>query len=219
MIVCFVMVASIASAATCGGVGNVIFATGSGGNGSVLSGLVSPAAASCDLGGYTFSDWTLVLASGFPGTSNTFIMNFGPGTGVSGGLVTLDFSFTGLTPGQDIRLFYSISPGILGMTLGVSGNGSANVGETICSASNQTGLTCPPGTTLANFGATANSLVTASVTFAAKDWVGKDITAGSAANSTLSEISQSIIPEPMTLTLFGAGLLGLGALGRRRLHR
>jgi hypothetical protein len=35
----------------------------------------------------------------------------------------------------------------------------------------------------------------------------------------LSEVNQFFVPEPMTMTLVGAGLLGLGLFGRRRLRK
>jgi hypothetical protein len=125
----------------------------------------------------------------------------------------IDILYTGET-GLDYHLTFQATPGITGITL-ETGVGST-VSEGICnSAFNLQNGSSPCGSNLLNTavltasnGGTAFSNVTAATT----DFFFKDISGG-------SEVIQLVAPEPMTLSLMGIGLLGLGVLGRRRFKK
>jgi len=59
-----------------------------------------------------------------------------------------------------------------------------------------------------NGGPPVSSLVNASAT----DFFLKDVSGG-------SQFTQTFVPEPVTMSLMGVGLLGLGILGRRKLRK
>jgi hypothetical protein len=166
----------------------------------------------CTIAGFDFSNFQVAANTGYAVASSLNVVIS------SDGLNSLIIS-TNMAAGQDIELEFSITPGILGMTLGVGPSGGVN--EVICSKQmgigNVAGVgNCPfvggvtlgsgavsqATTTLTSFPVVANSV----------DWVFKDI-------SGASEIFQSITPEPMTLSLMGAGLLGIGIFGRRRFKK
>jgi hypothetical protein len=159
---------------------------------------------SCQLGTNVFSNFSVVTNAGFPASSS-----FSLALSVNTNANTLDFGIT-LSAGEDVRLFYQISPGAGGMAMTVAGAGSTII-ETVCDQA-FTGVICGD-TPLANFAVSSNQTGQAFFTPAATDFVFKDIQAGSG----LSDFTQQIIPEPMTLSLMGAGLLGLGIFGRRRI--
>ncbi len=162
---------------------------------------------SCQLGNTVFSNFSVVTNAGFPATS---LFNLALSVNTGGG--ELDFGVT-LSAGEDLRLYYQIASGVDGMTMSVAGTGST-ITETACSQA-FTGVVCG-GTVLADFAASSNQTVTSAFSeIVPVDYIFKDIQAGSG----LSDFTQTIIPEPMTLSLMGAGLLGLGILGRRRMKK
>jgi hypothetical protein len=115
--------------------------------------------------------------------------------------------------------FASNTNSTLGIDIGAdpSPNGTpnlANVNENVCTVQ-QTGGVCPSGDLLAFLSATGNG-PTQIATFAVTDpvLIYKNMNDGKA---LLSEVNQIFVPEPMTLV--GAGLLGLGMFGRRRLRK
>ena len=154
----------------------------------------------CTAYGDTFSNFSIYFNAGFTSTPFSMTVTFNSNGDIHFG------SSEG--PGQDINLQYEISPGILGMTLSSGGSAGTSVLENICSTQQPfPGGSCG-GTLLGSGSVTGPTSTFISVTGSAHDWVFKDI-------SGTSTFDQTVIPEPMTYSLMGAGLLGLGLLGRR----
>lgn len=162
----------------------------------------------CTIGGYTFSNFDVYSAA-----TNVTITDFTVGVSVTGNQLTINFS-----PGlgtDDLLIYYDITPGITTMTLGAGT--TTTVSEVICSSpytSESTGNSTCSGTVLntsslavSNNGTDPTTAVSA-VTAAGEDYVVKDVSGG-------SELFQTITPEPMTMSLMGVGLLGLGFIGRK----
>ncbi|MEQ1947552.1 MAG: PEP-CTERM sorting domain-containing protein [Bryobacteraceae bacterium] len=166
----------------------------------------------CTIGNLTFSNFQFFGA-------NTFVP-----TSMSGGVViasanptTLSFSFTNLnTTNQtsssgvggvgDIRITFESSGPVSGIVLG--GGTASSVSEAICSSA-FVGETCT-GTVLGT-GSVINggsTLITLSL-FNGGEFFLKDIAGGSG-------VTQTLVPEPMSLSLMGFGLLGLGVVARKR---
>lgn len=159
----------------------------------------------CTIGSITFSNFQVSGVGPFNlNTPFFFEAQIDPTAGI-------DFTYTNLN-GADIELEFEVSPGV---TVAILNNGtSTSVTENICS--NNPGL---PGTTCTSLlpGGTLNSnslnpSVIGAVTPNSVDWVLKDITGG-------SDVNQVFGPEPMTMSLMGAGLLGLGLIGRKLRRR
>jgi hypothetical protein len=161
----------------------------------------------CTVNGLDFSNFTIAGNTGWAGQNLTVTVN------AVGSVFEISTNMN-VASGEDIELEFSITGGVTGMTL--SAGGGAGVNETICSTPEPIGgglVGSCSGTTL-GFGSVGGpvSVFSFPVTLAPVDWVFKDI-------SGASEVSQMILPEPMTLSLMGAGLLGLGIFGRRRFKK
>ena len=166
-------------------------------NGTLTSGF------SCSIGVYTFSNFSVfgnVVVEG-GGLTNFSLTESATTSSIS-------FGFSPNLGSDDIGLMFQISPGLSAEVL-TAGPGT-RVSELICSVATTTAGGCS-GTVLSQNsswvalnGGSSLSLITAAGT----DFVFKDISGG-------SSVTQSIVPEPMTLSLVGFGLLGAGLFGRR----
>jgi hypothetical protein len=131
---------------------------------------------------------------------------------IAGSLVHFSFN-PNLAAGSDLGLEFRVTGGVQGVALSFNGTGNGFVNEVVCSVFAPGGI-CPVGFVLATLNVTSGSQF-ASATFANQNtvWIFKDINSGS---SPFSEIDQAFsTPEPMTFSLLGAGLLGLGLLRRK----
>ncbi len=124
-----------------------------------------------------------------------------------------------LAAGSDLLLEYQMVGSINDVSLSFNGTGTGFVNEVVCTTFFAAAGACPTANLLGTINVSASTPTAAILTFATQPevWVFKDINAGSAPYSEVFQDYSTIIPEPATLSLLGAGLLGLGLLGRRRL--
>jgi hypothetical protein len=169
----------------------------------------------CTLGGLTFNNFSYSSA---PAGSSVFLSALG--TGIVNGGVDLGFQLTTVTPPVDIMLFYSVSNGGIGPSIvGVdnSQNGiNTTIGELVCSVQFSSGI-CPSADVLANF----SNPPTTSATFAPQSqvYIEKDISlpnGNSFISSFVNSQETSGVPEPASILLLGAGLVGIGLMSKRK---
>jgi PEP-CTERM motif len=205
---CFVIVAAPASAAAVCTAGDLIWSAG------VDQGY------SCQLGNLLFDNFS--VTNGFndptPTVAVTNPLTVGP---------TTYFSINpGLGPNQDIDLFFRVTVltgQLYSVDLSVGGN-LATVTERVCTNTiqgNPANNCAPTGVQLASL-SNSSGLATVTVPLSSPSsvlYIHKDI--GTAPGGGLSAFTESFtaVPEPMTLSLMGAGLLGIGLLGRRMRKR
>lgn len=169
--------------------------------------LYTDATDACTLAnGQVFGNFAFFTNSGFSagGTMTVTIQVVGN---------TLDFGTTNMTgSGEDIEIYFSTTPGI-GFVILQTGPGDAAT-EGICGTAgfneSSGGENCVSGSFLNNSALSSfnGSTSSSTVNFASTQWFVKDDSGG-------SSVSQTFIPEPMTLSLVGVGLVGLGLLSRR----
>jgi hypothetical protein len=160
---------------------------------------------SCAVGGVTFSNFSVFLAVG-PFPAGGFSVNVF--TDPAGGI---DIDYTGISAPADFHLAFEATPGITSMILetGVGSTVSEGVCNTAFNVNNGSSACGPNLLNQTPITASNGGTITSLITFAGTDFFFKDISGG-------SEVTELIAPEPMTLSMMGVGLLGLGIFGRRR---
>lgn len=161
----------------------------------------------CTSGGFTFSNFQVLLGAGFSDTDFSFGFIAAPDG-------TVNFTDSA-TAGEDFQLTFTITPGPSAVTLTGSGPTGTGINEEVCSQAytyNTGAFSC--GGAIIGSGSVSASGTTTFTTSqtGGTDGIFKDV-------DGQSEFQQAYAPEPMTMSLMGVGLLGLGILGRRRSRR
>ncbi len=181
---------------------------------SISNGMSAPItptnSVTCTIGGFTFSNFDVAGGSGWVAGSefDLTVSVDNPGSD--------DLAFSYSNPNGvvgDFLLTFTVTPGL--SEVGLFDGTATSVIENVCTA--VTGTYGASSTCVETLNTSAletnNTAAGPSVAFSAvnpssSDVIVKDVNGG-------SELYQDIVPEPMTLSLMGFGLLGIGILGRR----
>lgn len=170
----------------------------------------------CQFGGLTFSGWGVVGA----GLTSVTVF-FGQNSNVSGSTVYVNFQLQHQpSPVQaaDILLTYAVSGLLVGVDLFLGAHlAPVTIIENVCAVPFQQGA-CPAGSLLASYSVNSANPINAAF-FAPHQtiYIVKDIQLGPGA--AISDFTNSHhVPEPLTLSLTGLGLLAAGWLGRRKVR-
>jgi len=203
LLACFALLAavgltsSVAQAATACAIGQ-----------NVLS-----ASFSCSIGGLTFSNFSSTNDNSSLGITIQTV-------NADGFTLSPNLPTNGDPSLNDVNLQFKVAGGVSGVGLSLSGNATSFVNELVCDGA---GLASPAGSgkcagnMLAFLTAFGTGPATSAI-FATADpiWIFKDINDGGAALSEVTQVYTSAVPEPMTLSMMGVGLLGLSLISRRK---
>ncbi len=219
----FVGVLTVSAAPTCASL-----VTASGVNVLTINGL-----GGCTVGNDLFSNFQVSNASAGTGTAeidivqggvlfngSTISINFNPnlGTATTGGTITdLHFSFT-------------VTGGLIGAGLDNTNSINSSINEIACTGtSSLSGCTAPIIWNTVDASGQASQCIGTTITGNGStgvcNWGGnqaivnffKDISIGDPATSHNTSFTETFVtPEPVTLSLMGIGLLGVGLMSRRR---
>jgi hypothetical protein len=170
---------------------------------------------SCSIGSLTFESFSSTNYNETVGG----IITLDIGTVTSNGFTLQTILPTNGSPSfNDVNLQFEVAGGVSGVGLSLNGAPTAFVTENVCKTQQTAGSgNCTPGNLLAYLTAYGNNGVsTASFSTTDPIWIFKDISDGGYPMSETTQIYTSGVPEPMTLSMMGVGLLGLSLISRRR---
>ena len=190
---------------------------------TVLGSDVTTLTLGCELGPYLFNNFAVTLAT--PGTVSGPIQLTGTAVDAQNSIYSLIFNPNlGGPTTEDFHFTFRVSTlngaaGIYQTALAASGTGQgSHVQERGCTTIiNQSG-SCA-GTILYDYVAFAGQTIALTPNLGnagvSQMFIWKDLNSDS--NGTLTSFTESFqTPEPMSISLFGAGLLGLGLIRKRR---
>ena len=182
----------------------------------------TPSAITFACGGLSFSNFNAVDAGNAAGLPlNLVSATFDTNTGI----VLLSFNPNLQSLGQDFWLYFQVTGGVNQLDLTNGGTLNTSIQETACSTAIDTnGNICTGGSAnlLGNTplvaGGQQATVFSSVFPVTSPIYIFKDISTGHEGDTHMTSFSQSfhVIPEPMTLSMMGIGLLGLGLMRRRQ---
>ncbi len=172
-------------------------------------------------GGLTFSNFQAVDA----GNTTGLEINLVSATVDDAGMVLLNFNPSLNLLNQDLWFYFQVDGGVTQVDLTNGGTINTSIQETACSTAIGAGNGCTGGSAylLGNTPLVAGGqqATVFSDVFGATSpvYIYKDISTGHTGTTHMTSFSQSFhtaVPEPMTLSMMGLGLLGLGLMRRRQ---